>query len=72
MNPSYVDRLESAGLKFVGRDETGQRMEILELPDHPYYVGCQFHPEFKSKPMQPSPLLLGFFKPAFPASVIKN
>lgn len=62
VNPSYVDRLESAGLKFVGRDETGQRMEILELPDHPYYVGCQFHPEFKSKPMQPSPLFVGLLQ----------
>ena len=64
VNPDYVDRLESAGLKFVGRDETGQRMEILELDDHPYYVGCQFHPEFKSKPMQPSALFVGLLHAA--------
>ena len=64
VNPTYVDRLESAGLKFIGRDETGQRMEILELDDHPYYVGCQFHPEFKSKPMQPSALFVGLLHAA--------
>lgn len=64
VNPAYVDRLESAGLKFVGRDETGERMEILEIDDHPYYVGCQFHPEFKSKPMQPSPLFVGLLQAA--------
>lgn len=64
VNPTYVESLESAGLKFVGRDETGQRMEIFELADHPYYVGCQFHPEFKSKPMQPSPLFVGLLQAA--------
>ena len=64
VNPAYVNRLESAGMKFVGRDETSERMEILELADHPYYVGCQFHPEFKSKPMQPSPLFVGLLQAA--------
>lgn len=64
VNPSYVQKLESAGLKFVGRDETGQRMEIFELDDHPFYIGCQFHPEFKSKPMQPSPLFVGLLQAA--------
>ncbi|KAG1658793.1 hypothetical protein FOA52_011735 [Chlamydomonas sp. UWO 241] len=64
VNPELVPRLEAAGLKFVGKDETGERMEILELrdnpPDHPYYVATQFHPEFKSRPGRPSPLFLGF------------
>lgn len=64
VNPAFVDQLESTGLKFVGRDETGQRMEIFELEDHPFYVGCQFHPEFKSKPMQPSPLFVGLLQAA--------
>lgn len=54
VNPDLVPRLEEAGLHFVGRDETGERMEILELhdnpSDHPYYVAAQFHPEFKSRP----------------------
>ena len=47
------------GLEFVGRDTTGERMEVFELAGHPYYVGCQFHPEFKSRPQSPSPLFVG-------------
>ncbi|KAL8527264.1 hypothetical protein ACS0TY_005222 [Phlomoides rotata] len=60
VNPDMVSILEKSGLKFVGKDETGNRMEILELTDHPFYVGTQFHPEFKSRPGRPSPLFLGF------------
>ncbi|KAL1293680.1 CTP synthase isoform X1 [Arachis ipaensis] len=59
VNPDVIRTLEEAGLKFVGKDETGNRMEILELPSHPYYVGVQFHPEFKSRPARPSALFLG-------------
>ena len=61
VNPDIVDDLEAAGLKFVGKDETGKRMEIIELPRdvHPYYLGCQFHPEFKSRPQKPSPPFYG-------------
>lgn len=59
VNPNLVGAVEEAGLKFVGRDETGERMEILELPGHPYYVGVQFHPEFKSRPGRPSAPFLG-------------
>ncbi|KAI0511483.1 hypothetical protein KFK09_012113 [Dendrobium nobile] len=59
VNPDFVERLESAGLKFVGSDESGKRMEVLELPNHPYYIGVQFHPEFKSRPGKPSALFLG-------------
>ncbi|KAL2934802.1 CTP synthase [Bienertia sinuspersici] len=59
VNPNFVGALEDGGLKFVGRDDTGERMEILELPGHPYYVGVQFHPEFKSRPGRPSAPFLG-------------
>ena len=45
-------KLEAKGLEFVGRDTTGERMEVFELANHPYFVGCQFHPEFKSRPMK--------------------
>lgn len=62
VNPDYVSEMEGKGLKFVGKDETGQRMGIFELEDHPFYVGCQFHPEFKSKPMLPSPLFVGLLQ----------
>ncbi|KAG9448064.1 hypothetical protein H6P81_014192 [Aristolochia fimbriata] len=59
VNPNMIAALENAGLSFVGKDETKRRMEILELPGHPYFVGVQFHPEFKSRPGKPSPLFLG-------------
>ncbi|XP_061982690.1 uncharacterized protein LOC133702370 [Populus nigra] len=64
VNPDMVSRLEDAGLSFTGKDETGQRMEIVELPNHPYYIGAQFHPEFKSRPGKPSALFLGLIAAA--------
>ncbi|KAH7300077.1 hypothetical protein KP509_24G044000 [Ceratopteris richardii] len=64
VNPDIVGRLEAAGLHFFGKDETGMRMEILELPEHPYFVGVQFHPEFKSRPGKPAPVFLGFIQAA--------
>ncbi|CAH9106518.1 unnamed protein product [Cuscuta europaea] len=59
VNPEMVEQLQTAGLCFTGKDESGQRMEIVELLEHPYFVGVQFHPEFKSRPGKPSPLFLG-------------
>ncbi|CAL9775509.1 unnamed protein product [Musa acuminata subsp. burmannicoides] len=59
VNPEMVPEFEKAGLAFVGQDETGKRMEIIELADHPYFIGVQFHPEFKSRPGKPSALFLG-------------
>ncbi|KAG2685044.1 hypothetical protein I3760_10G106300 [Carya illinoinensis] len=64
VNPDMVAHLEKAGLSFAGKDETGQRMEIIELPSHPYFIGVQFHPEFKSRPGNPSPLFLGLIAAA--------
>lgn len=64
VNPQYVDRLEEHGMRFVGKDEQHQRMEILELPDHPFFVGVQYHPEFLSRPQQPSPMFIGFLQAA--------
>jgi CTP synthase len=64
VNPELIDKIESAGLIYVGKDETGQRCEIMELKDHPYYVGTQYHPEFKSRPGKPSPPFLGLLMAA--------
>lgn len=64
VNPDIIEDIEAAGLVFVGKDETGQRCEIFELQDHPYYVGVQFHPEFKSRPGKPSPPFLGLLQAA--------
>ncbi|GAA5897298.1 hypothetical protein JCM6882_001852 [Rhodosporidiobolus microsporus] len=60
VNPEYVDRIEKAGLRFTGRDETGQRMQAAELKGHPYFAGLQAHPEFCTRPLNPSPAFLGF------------
>lgn len=46
-------------MKFVGRDVEGERMEIMEIKDHPYFVGVQYHPEYISRPIRPSPPYLG-------------
>lgn len=59
INPKYVAQLEAAGLKFVGTDDENTRMEIVELSDHPYYVGVQYHPEYLSRPLKPSPPFMG-------------
>ena len=60
VNPDHIPTLEAAGLNFVGRDDSGKRMEILELRDHPYFVGVQFHPEFTSRVLRPSKPFFGF------------
>ena len=64
VNPHYIDRLQEKGLKFTGKSPDGQKMEIAELEGHPYFVGSQFHPEFKSRPNRPSPLHYGLVRAA--------
>jgi len=64
VNPKYVDVLEKKGFVFSGRSPDGILMEFMELPSHPYFVGTQAHPEFKSRPMKPSPLFDGLVKAA--------
>ncbi|CAI9759999.1 unnamed protein product [Fraxinus pennsylvanica] len=64
VNPDMVQQLEDAGLSFTGKDESGDRMEIIELPSHPYFIGVQFHPEFKSRPGKPSALFIGLIAAA--------
>ncbi|CAN0403429.1 unnamed protein product [Pylaiella littoralis] len=61
VNPEKIDEIEAGGLEFVGRDESGLRMEIAEIPrsKHPFYVGTQYHPEFLSRPLEPSAPFLG-------------
>lgn len=64
VNPDLIEKIEASGLVYVGKDETGKRCEIMELNGHPYYVGTQYHPEFKSRPGRPSPPFLGLLKAA--------
>ncbi|KAK2740923.1 CTP synthase ura7 [Myotisia sp. PD_48] len=60
VNPEYVERIKEAGLEFIGKDDKGERMEIFELKDHPWYVGVQYHPEYLSRVLNPSKPYLGF------------
>ncbi|OCT48267.1 CTP synthase [Cladophialophora carrionii] len=60
VNPEYITRLSDAGLTFIGKDDKGERMEVIELEDHPWFVGVQFHPEYLSRVLRPSPPYLGF------------
>jgi CTP synthase len=62
INNNYRDVLERGGLVISGLSPDGRLVETIELKDHPYFVGCQFHPEFKSRPSQPHPLFAGFVK----------
>ena len=60
VNPDYIEKLQSKGLTFIGKDDTGVRMEVIELKDHPWFVGVQFHPEYISRVLHPSKPYLGF------------
>jgi CTP synthase len=64
VNIAYRDTLEAAGLRFSGMSPDGVLPEIVELPDHPWFVGVQFHPELKSRPFEPHPLFTSFVKAA--------
>ena len=64
LNNAYRSVLEAAGMLFAGTSPDGQLVEIVELPSHPWYVACQFHPEFKSRPNNPHPLFKEFIQAA--------
>ncbi|MDX2150887.1 MAG: CTP synthase [Bryobacteraceae bacterium] len=63
-NRDYEEILTRHGLRLAGQTPDGMYVEICELPDHPWYLGCQFHPEFKSKPLEPHPLFRAFIAAA--------
>jgi CTP synthase len=67
-NNAFKSNLEASGLVISGTSPHGDLVEIVELKDHPWYLGCQFHPEFKSRPMDPHPLFREFIKAALVAS----
>ncbi len=64
VNIGYCDRMEAAGLKLTGRSPDGVLPEIVERPDHPWFIGVQFHPELKSRPFAPHPLFASFIAAA--------
>jgi CTP synthase len=64
VNNSYRERFEKAGIVFSGRSPDDRIVEMMELPSHPWFLGSQFHPEFKSRPNRPHPLFKGLIAAA--------
>jgi CTP synthase len=62
INSNYVEHLENFGMFISGSSLDGQLVEVVEIPDHPWFVASQFHPEFISTPKNPAPLFDGFIK----------
>jgi CTP synthase len=59
-SPDYRERIEKAGMAVSGASPDGRLPEMVEIPGHPFFIGCQFHPEFKSRPWAPHPLFASF------------
>ena len=68
VNTAYMDRLEEAGLEFAGMSPDGVLPETVEYPDHPWFIGVQYHPELKSRPFEPHPLFASFIEAAMAQS----
>ncbi|GAB3437904.1 CTP synthase [Insolitispirillum peregrinum] len=68
VNINYREQLEAAGMRFSGMSPDGLLPEIVEYPDHPWFIGVQFHPELKSKPFDPHPLFTSFIRAAIEQS----
>jgi CTP synthase len=64
-NLEYEEQLQEAGLVISGKSRDGKFIEMVELPDHPWFLGCQFHPEFKSQPLAPHPLFRDFIAASY-------
>jgi len=71
-NNTYLEQFEKAGLVVSGKSIDGRLVEIVEIPDHPWFLACQFHPEFTSKPRTGHPLFTGFIKAAITHSAANN
>jgi CTP synthase len=64
VNPEYVPQLEERGFHVTGKSPDGKFVEIIELAGHPWFLGCQFHPEYKSRPTAPHPLFRSYIAAA--------
>jgi CTP synthase len=60
LNNEYREALSAKGMQITGLSPDGRLVEIVEIPDHPWFLGCQFHPEFQSGPLSPHPLFRDF------------
>jgi len=64
VNQQYVGLLQEAGVVVSGRSPDGKFVEIVEIPNHPWFLGCQFHPEYRSRPTDPHPLFVSYIRAA--------
>ena len=64
-NNQYIEKLEAGGMRFSGKSIDGRLVEVIEIPEHPWFIACQFHPEFTSTPRRGHPLFSGFVQAAF-------
>jgi CTP synthase len=71
-NREYEALLTGAGLQITGTTPDGTYVEIVEIPGHPFFLGCQFHPEFKSKPLEPHPIFAAFIKASYDNRLLKK
>jgi len=71
-NREYEAVLTGGGMRLTGSTPDGTYVEIVEIPDHPYFLGCQFHPEFKSKPLEPHPLFSSFIKASYANGALRR
>jgi CTP synthase len=71
-NNAFLDRLKEKGMVISGTSPNGELVEIIEIGDHPWFLGCQFHPEFKSRPMEPHPLFRDFIEASLKNSQQQN
>ncbi|HWS00609.1 MAG TPA: gamma-glutamyl-gamma-aminobutyrate hydrolase family protein, partial [Prolixibacteraceae bacterium] len=71
-NNSYLSRFEASGMKATGFNPDTNLVEVIEIPEHPWYVGVQFHPEYSSTVLQPHPLFVAFIKAAIENSQKKS
>jgi CTP synthase len=71
-NNDFLDRLKEAGMIISGTSPNGELVEIIEIGDHPWFLGCQFHPEFKSRPMNPHPLFRDFIGASLKNALSRN
>jgi CTP synthase len=71
-NNAFLDRLKEKGMVISGTSPNGELVEIIEIGGHPWFLGCQFHPEFKSRPMEPHPLFRDFIEASLKNSQLQN
>jgi CTP synthase len=64
VNNDYREQLQKAGISFAGVSPDNRLVEMIEMPEHPFFIGCQFHPELKSRPDNPHPLFVGLVEAA--------